>query len=131
MTGAAAVVQNDMTMNSSNGRIEMEIGVKALGVLGTSNSLHLSLLKLTHQPGLYISTLNSPSFSIKTNLLMTILGQIIPEHAVTIGNEAVGGSNEAGVLKIDLEKAWEELGLDGKEGWGNSLFLKVFLTPVA
>lgn len=34
MTGAAAVVQNDMSVNSSTGVIEIDIGVKALGVVG-------------------------------------------------------------------------------------------------
>lgn len=34
MTGAAAVVQNDYSVHPATGRIELEIGLKALGVLG-------------------------------------------------------------------------------------------------
>lgn len=143
MTGAAAVVQNELGVNASTGRIEMQIGVKALGVLGMLSMMFEILTMfsgvpyivlgeiLTHETGLYISNLRHPSFSIKNHLLITILGKVVPEHTVSIGDDAVGGSGDAGVLQIDLEKAWEEMGLDGKEGWGNSLFLKVYLTPIA
>lgn len=81
--------------------------------------------------GLYISNLKNPSFSIKDHLLITVLGDVIPDHTVSISDATVGGSGEAGVLQIDIETAWEEMDLDGKEGWGNSAILKVFLKPLA
>lgn len=143
MTGAAAVVQNDFFLNSSTGRIEIDVGLKALGVLGMllsylplppipypifSSSINGlgKLIRLITQSGIYVSNLKHPSFSIKNNVLVTILGDVIPEHTVGV----VGATGEAGVLHIDLEKAWEEMNLDGKEGWGNNAFVRVFLKPV-
>jgi hypothetical protein len=54
-------------------------------------------------------------------MLITILGKVIPEHTVSVSK-----SNPK-VLEVDLETAWEEMGLDS--GWSNEVGVKIFINP--
>lgn len=64
--------------------------------------------------GVYVSTL--PYLSIEGDLMVTIQGQPIPPHTVKKGN--------ASVLEIDIETAWNEMGL--KSGWANEVEMKFY-----
>jgi hypothetical protein len=55
-------------------------------------------------------------------LLVTILGQVVPVHTVSISKVA------AYVLEIDMEKAWTELKLESK--WSNEVEVKLYLSSV-
>ncbi|KAH8816375.1 glycoside hydrolase family 36 protein [Xylogone sp. PMI_703] len=99
MSGAAAVVDTKME-KFENGRIEVQTNLKALGVVG-----------------FYISTL--PTIDFKEHLLVTILGQVIPTHTVSVSKD------DEHLLEIDAETAWEELGLSSR--WSNDLEVKVFI----
>lgn len=50
--------------------------------------------------------------------MATIQGQPIPPHTVAKSGE------DQQVLEIDLEAAWEEMGLEA--GWSNEVELKVY-----
>lgn len=65
--------------------------------------------------GLYISKL--PELTIYDDFLVTIQNQVVPVHAV-----AVCKSDDK-VLEIDIETAWEEMGLH--PGWSNEVELTV------
>ncbi|KAL9127597.1 MAG: hypothetical protein Q9217_003555 [Psora testacea] len=98
MTGAAAVIKTDMGLEG-NGRLKMQVSLKALGVLG-----------------IFISDLKGRS--VGDNFLATIRNRVVPQHTVTI-------SMEASVLEIDLEKAWIEMGL--QSGYGNEIVVEVLM----
>ena len=66
--------------------------------------------------GIYISHL--PELSIERHFIATIQGQPIPPHTVTKSGE------DQQVLEINVEAAWEEMGL--KAGWSNEVELKVY-----
>ncbi|RFU32576.1 hypothetical protein B7463_g3764, partial [Scytalidium lignicola] len=99
MSGAAAVVDTKME-RFENGRIQVQTNLKALGVVG-----------------LYISTL--PTIDFKEHILITILGQVVPTHTVSVSK------TDEHLLEIDAETAWKELGLDSR--WSNELEIKVFI----
>jgi hypothetical protein len=102
MTGAAAIVNNVITMRE-NRKVVIETSLKALGVLG-----------------LYISSLpNVPNF-IGTHLLVTIQGNIVPMHTVSVSLSC------ASIVEIDLMKAWTEMALDS--GWGNEVQVKAIVS---
>ena len=98
MTGAAAVVRSTMH-HEDNGRLNINTELKALGTLGV-----------------YISTLHDKS--VEDDVLVTIRGKVIPVQAVKI-------SDEAPVLEIDVERSWNELGLE--PGWSNEVGVEVFV----
>ena len=98
MTGAAAIISTRSSLASDN-RLHLTITVKALGVLG-----------------IYISTLRE--MSIEDNLLITLKGKVIPQHTVTV-------SDKGPVLEVDVEEAWNEMGLE--PGWGNELAVEVYI----
>ncbi|RAL62192.1 hypothetical protein DID88_002676 [Monilinia fructigena] len=103
LAGAAAIVDSKMT-KSENGKIIIDTSVKALGTLG-----------------IYISTL--PDISYKDNLLVTILGKVLPIHTVT------SSKTDPHVLEIDTLEAWKELELSA--GWSNEVEVKIYIHPVA
>lgn len=100
MTGAAAVVTSDISV-VENGRLRVDISLKALGTLG-----------------IYFSDLQDRS--IARNFMVMILGQPIPQNTVW----KQGGEN-ANVLAIDVLAAWKSMKLDS--GWSNEAFVQVFV----
>ncbi|KAI1077419.1 glycoside hydrolase family 36 protein [Whalleya microplaca] len=98
MTGAAAITANDFEFLHT-GKVFLDTRLKALGVLGV-----------------YISSL--PDMSIERDFMVTIQGQTIPMHTVTV-NKA-----DPHVLSIDAETAWKEMGLEA--GWSNEVEVKVY-----
>ncbi|TKA21722.1 hypothetical protein B0A50_08717 [Salinomyces thailandicus] len=111
MTGAAALNTYSVRLeDSANHRVRVNVSLKALGTLG----LWLSGLK----SGVGVE-----------GLMVMIMGRAVPGGCV--GLKQVGGGGDAGaeddkgVLEIDVERAWEEMGLDA--GWGNEIGVEVFL----
>ena len=100
MTGAAAVVTSDISV-VENGRLRVDISLKALGTLG-----------------IYFSDLQDRS--IERNFMVMILGQPVPQNTVW----KQGGEN-ANVLAIDVLAAWKSMKLDS--GWSNEAFVQVFV----
>ncbi|EKV17169.1 Raffinose synthase protein Sip1, putative [Penicillium digitatum PHI26] len=100
MTGAAAVVTSDIFV-VENGRLRLDISLKALGTLG-----------------IYISDLQDRS--IGRSFMITILGLPIPQKTVW----KQGGEN-ANVLAVDVLAAWKSMKLDS--GWSNEAFVQVFV----
>jgi len=52
------------------------------------------------------------------DLMVTIQGQPIPPHTVSIN------TTDKHVLDIDIESAWDEMGLES--GWSNEVEVKVY-----
>ncbi|KAJ5373951.1 Aldolase-type TIM barrel [Penicillium concentricum] len=100
MTGAAAVVTSNISV-VENGRLRLDISLKALGTLG-----------------IYFSDL--PDRSIAKNFMVMILGRPIPRNTVW----KQGGKN-GNVLAIDVLAAWKSMKLDS--GWSNEAFVQVFV----
>ncbi len=98
MTGAAAVVRSE-TQREGNGRLRVEVALKALGTLG-----------------IYISTLGEKS--VQNDVLVMISGKVVPVHTVRIAEQAP-------VLEVDVEKAWDEMGLQA--GWSNEVMVLVLV----
>ncbi|KAK4447603.1 raffinose synthase Sip1 [Podospora aff. communis PSN243] len=98
MTGCAAILNSRYSVQE-NGRLLVASNVKALGVVG-----------------LYISTL--PELSITDDLMASIQGQVIPPRTVSIDDA------DGRILKIDVETAWNEMGL--RSGWSNEVEVKVY-----
>ncbi|KAI2630297.1 glycoside hydrolase family 36 protein [Hypomontagnella submonticulosa] len=98
MTGAAAITA-DQSELLHTGRIFLDTRLKALGILGV-----------------YISSL--PDMSIDRDFMVTIQGQPIPPHTVTVNTA------DEHVLNIDIETAWKELNLEA--GWSNEVEVKVY-----
>lgn len=67
--------------------------------------------------GLYISTL--PTIFFKDDMIVTILGKVLPLHTVT------ASKIDPHVLEIDVAAAWKELDLDS--GWSNEVEVKIFI----
>lgn len=89
-----------------------------------------SLVKLTplvfdysanHDSGIYISTL--PDISVEDNMLITILGKVLPLHTVTISKV------DPHVLEVDTFTAWKELELSSR--WSNEVEVKIYINPTA
>ncbi|KAI1774806.1 glycoside hydrolase family 36 protein [Hypoxylon cercidicola] len=98
MTGAAAILTYQSELLHT-GRVFFDTRIKALGVLGV-----------------YISSL--PNMSIERDFMITILGDPIPTHTVSIN------AADDHVLNIDVETAWKEMGLDA--GWSNEVEVKLY-----
>ncbi|XXH02549.1 hypothetical protein Hte_008925 [Hypoxylon texense] len=98
MTGAAAILTNQSELLHT-GRVFLDTRLKALGVLGV-----------------YISSL--PTMSIERDFMITILGEPVPTHTVTID------AADDHVLNIDVETAWKEMDLYA--GWSNEVEVKVY-----
>ncbi|OTA64266.1 glycoside hydrolase family 36 protein [Hypoxylon sp. EC38] len=98
MTGAAAITSHESEAQH-NGRVFLDTRLKALGILGA-----------------YISSL--PDMSIERDFMVTIQGQPIPPHTVTVN------AADDHVLNIDVETAWKEMGLEA--GWSNEVEVKIY-----
>ncbi|KAI2614882.1 glycoside hydrolase family 36 protein [Hypoxylon sp. NC1633] len=98
MTGAAAIFA-DQSELLHTGKVFLDTRLKALGVLGV-----------------YISSL--PDMSIQRDFMVTIQGQPIPPHTVTVN------ASDPHVLSVDVETAWKEMGLEA--GWSNEVEVKVY-----
>ena len=98
MTGAAAVVRSETRLEES-GRLHIEVVLKALGKLGV-----------------YASTLHEKS--VENDVLVMISEKVVPMHTVKIAEQAP-------VLEVDMEAAWDEMGLQA--GWNNEVRVLVLL----
>ncbi|KAH6650572.1 glycoside hydrolase superfamily [Chaetomium tenue] len=98
MTGCAAVLRTVFEARE-NGRMVVDATVKALGVLG-----------------IYISAL--PGLSLNDDFMVTIQGQPIPPHTASVSKQ------DGHVLDVDIETAWNEMGLES--GWANEVQVKVY-----
>lgn len=65
--------------------------------------------------GIYISDLEKRS--IQDDFLITILGKVIPFHAVR-------SQASSCILEIDVERAWKEMDLNS--GWSNEVPVEIF-----
>lgn len=52
--------------------------------------------------------------------MVTIQGEAIPPHTVSINK------TESRLLAVDIETAWNEMGLDS--GWSNEVQVKIYFT---
>lgn len=117
MTGAAAITSSEFDI-MHNDSIMLDTRLKALGVLGRHflDGPHLSWQLVNLNAGIYISSL--PGMSIEEDFMATIQGQPIPPHTVSIDQD------DKHVLRIDVEAAWKEMGLQA--GWGNEIEIQVY-----
>ncbi|KAL4878471.1 raffinose synthase or seed imbibition protein Sip1-domain-containing protein [Aspergillus karnatakaensis] len=97
MTGVAALLSSDVYVES-NGRLRVDVALKALGVLG-----------------IYFSDFGR--WDVDGDFMVMVSGRAVPRGAVW----REGGK----VLAVDLEGAWGEMGLQA--GWGNEVRVSVFL----
>lgn len=100
MTGAAALASADIFV-VENGRLQLDISLKALGVLG-----------------IYFSNLQDRS--IARNFMVLISGRAVPRK--TVWRE---GGDDAKVLAVDVFSAWKAMGLES--GWSNEVVVQVFV----
>jgi hypothetical protein len=119
MSGAAAVLDTKITKHEG-GRIFIDTNIKALGVLGSFPIVSYKWDTLLIYTGIYISDL--PKRSFIDSLLITILGEVIPVHTVSISKA------DSHVLEIDIERAWKELNLESK--WSNEVGVKIYISPL-
>ena len=98
MTGAAAIVRSEVRLEG-NGRLRIEVTLKALGRLG-----------------IYVSALHEKS--VQDDVLVMISEKVVPVHTVKIAEQAP-------VLEVDVEAAWDEMGLVA--GWSNEVRVLVLV----
>jgi hypothetical protein len=129
MTGCAAVLRTGFEARE-NGTVVVDATLKALGVLGEYRwdwtaegcsralSTHeISTKELTYLViGVYISVL--PELSLMDDFMVTILGQPVPIHTVSVCQ------HHGHILEVDMERAWDEMGLDS--GWANEVQVKIY-----
>ncbi|KAJ5659336.1 Raffinose synthase [Penicillium longicatenatum] len=101
MTGAAAVISSEISI-VQNGRLRVDVHLKALGTLG----IYLSCLK---------------GREIARDFMVMILGQPVPQK--TVWKE---GGEDSQVLAIDVLAAWKAMKLDS--GWSNEAFIQIFVS---
>ncbi len=58
--------------------------------------------------------------TIEDNFLVTIQGQIVPPHTVTLC------SHDEHVVEVDVEAAWNEMKL--RPGWSNEIEVKLYFS---
>lgn len=98
MTGVAAIVSSDVRV-IGNGRLQFDINLKALGILG-----------------IYHSALESKE--IDDHVMVIISGLAVPRQTVW--------KDRDNVLAVDVLRAWSALGLDA--GWSNEVRVQVFIS---
>ena len=98
MTGAAAVIKSE-TRLEGNGRVRVEVTLKALGTLG-----------------IYVSSLHGKS--VEDDVMVMLSEKVVPMHTVTIAQQAP-------VLEVDVEAAWNEMELEA--GWSNEVRVLVLV----
>jgi len=93
---------------TGTGRVNVDVRLKALGVLGV-----------------YISGLDDGKVVVERDLLVLLNGAVVPVRWVGVdGTGAEGGyTGSKAVLRIDLEGAWKEMGL--RPGWGDEVAVTV------
>lgn len=79
--------------------------------------MHLWLINSAHVSGIYISDLAKRS--IEDTIMIMILGQGIPLHTVS-------SDTSNAVLQVDIERAWDELELNG--GWSNEVPVVIYIS---
>ncbi|KAL4869469.1 hypothetical protein BDV12DRAFT_167795 [Aspergillus spectabilis] len=97
MTGVAALLTSGISLES-NGRLRIDVGLKALGVLG-----------------IYFSDLGR--WDIDDNFMVLISGRPVPRKTVW--------KEDRKVLAVDIEEAWRVMELEA--GWSNEVHVSVFL----
>ncbi|KAL4754140.1 hypothetical protein BDW72DRAFT_147970 [Aspergillus terricola var. indicus] len=97
MTGVAAIVSSDIYIENT-GRLRVDVGIKALGVLG-----------------IYFSCLRE--WDIDEHFMVLVSGKPVPRKTVW--------KEDGKVLAIDVEEAWHELELEA--GWGNEVWVSVLM----
>ena len=114
MTGAAAILSSSIASSSSEDastdagaaqkssseRLAVTVSLKALGVLG-----------------IYISNLHEKT--VAKDVLVLIQGKVIPVETVKV-------TKKEPVLEIDVEEAWNKMGLE--RTWGNDVQVKVLVS---
>ena len=98
MTGAAAVLKTETRVD--HGRLFISTNLKALGRLG-----------------IYISKLRG--LSVEDNFLVVMRNEAVPKEYVTINKDSP-------VLEIDIEHAWQDLGL--QPGYGNEIDVEIMMS---
>ena len=113
MTGACAIVSSDIHITENGKRLRADISLKALGRLG----IWMSHLK------------NKGGRSVDENVMVMILGKVVPRGRVRIENVDLPDSEEkstAGILEIDVEGAWKDMELDA--GWSNEVRVEIYVS---
>lgn len=72
------------------------------------------------QIGVYISDLSTRV--IEDTIMITILGRGVPQHTVS----AEGILHPTIILRIDIERAWNELGFDGR--YSNEVPIVIYIS---
>lgn len=134
MTGACALVASRMAMTGLAGdetanvsqrqrnvqaRLRLDVGMKALGVLGV-----------------WVSSSGgdgSDTIDVDDDLLVLMKGQVVPRERVKVTTEDLDGlidedGNVVGqpaLIEIDTEGAWEDLGLEA--GWNNEVSIEIYI----
>ncbi|OCK79847.1 glycoside hydrolase family 36 protein [Lepidopterella palustris CBS 459.81] len=100
MTGSAAIVNSDMYIERSSGRLRIWTSLKALGTYG-----------------LYISDL--PTRNLKDDFMGLLFGRPIPLDCVKVNDK------NPNVMEIDAVRAWKES--DSQAGWSNEVAIEVVI----
>jgi hypothetical protein len=90
--------------------LRMDVSLKALGVLG-----------------IWMSGLKGKS--VDENVMVMILGKVVPKERVGVKDVELPDSEEkgmAGILEVDVEGAWKDMELD--PGWSNEVRAEVFVS---
>ncbi|KAL4929930.1 putative raffinose synthase protein Sip1 [Aspergillus undulatus] len=97
MAGVAALVNSGVYIGT-NGRLKIDVALKALGVLG-----------------IYFS--NLPSWDIDEHFMVLISGKPVPRKTVW--------KEDRKVLAVDVEEAWK--GMELSAGWGGEVWVSVLV----
>ena len=100
MTGAAAIVDTDIRLDKTTGRLKIWTSLKILGKFGTHDYLSQNLTVGLTKKGLYVSDLKKRS--IEDDFIALIFGRVIPPHCVKISDTC------GDILEIDTVRAWNE-----------------------
>ncbi|KIX06688.1 uncharacterized protein Z518_04664 [Rhinocladiella mackenziei CBS 650.93] len=112
-TGACAIVESSFNFAEpksdaqaqSGSRLKIHIQLKSLGVLG-----------------IWLADVQSSSRKVE-DVMVLIQGKPVPQSLVKFNTD--GAPDESGVLEIDVDTAWNKMGLDA--GWNNEVGVDVFL----
>jgi hypothetical protein len=113
MTGACAIISSDIHVTENRKRVRIDVSLKALGVLGIWMS----------------DLIGKDGKSVDENMLVMILGKVVPRERVVIKDVDFPDSDEkstAGILEIDIEGAWKDMALDA--GWSNEVRMQIFVS---